>query len=104
MQADAIVVEVNQGGDLVKQVIKSVNQNVKIVEVRATKGKYLRAEPIASLYEQGRVEHAEGLEVLETQLQEWVPESGLPSPDRLDALVWGLTELALKERKPLFFA
>ena len=104
LQADAIVVEVNQGGDLVKQVIKSVNQNVKIVEVRATKGKYLRAEPIASLYEQGKVEHAEGLEVLETQLQEWVPESGLPSPDRLDALVWGLTELALKERKPLFFA
>ena len=97
--ADCIVVEVNQGGDLVETVIRSIDANVKIVKVRATRGKHIRAEPVASLYEQGLVEHAEGLTHLEDQMQSWVPNSGLDSPDEMDALVWAFTELALTEKK-----
>jgi len=97
--ADCIVVEVNQGGDLVETVIRSIDANVKIVKVRATRGKHIRAEPVASLYEQGLVEHAEGLTHLEDQMQSWVPNSGLDSPDEMDALVWAFHELALTEKK-----
>jgi phage terminase large subunit-like protein len=105
-EADAIIVEVNNGGDLVGNVLKSINENIKVIQVRATRGKHIRAEPIASLYEQGLVEHAQGLELLEGQLQEWVPDSGMKSPDRMDALVWALHGLAFEKEqgKPLFFA
>ena len=97
--ADCIVVEVNQGGDLVESVIRSIDANIKIIKVRATRGKHIRAEPVASIYEQGLVEHADGLTHLEDQLQSWVPNSGLPSPDEMDALVWAFHELALTEKK-----
>jgi phage terminase large subunit-like protein len=91
--ADCIVAEVNQGGDMVESIIKNVRPNVRIKKVRATKGKYTRAEPIAALYEQNRVFHDKGLEKLEGQLCSYVPGIG-ESPDRMDALVWGLTELS----------
>lgn len=93
--ADGIVVEVNQGGDMVAQTIRSVRRDVKIIEVRATRGKHVRAEPIAALYEQGRVHHVGAFPDLEQQMTLMTPEGyvGEGSPDRLDALVWGLTEL-----------
>lgn len=91
-QADGIVVEVNNGGDMIPAVIKQIDYTIPIREVRATRGKKLRAEPIAAFYEQGRVHHIGVFEKLEEQMTTWTPE--LPkSPDRLDALVWALTDL-----------
>jgi phage terminase large subunit-like protein len=94
-EADGIVVEVNQGGDMVAQTLRSVRSNIKIVEVRATRGKHVRAEPIASLYEQGRIHHVGSFVDLETQMTQMTTAGfeGDGSPDRLDALVWGLTVL-----------
>jgi phage terminase large subunit-like protein len=94
-QADGIVVEVNQGGDMVAQTIRSVRADVKIVEVRATRGKHVRAEPIAALYQQGRIRHVGSFAELETQMTQMTTfgYEGSGSPDRLDALVWGLTHL-----------
>lgn len=94
-EADFIVAEVNNGGDLVQSVIKTVDATVKYRAVRATRGKYTRAEPVAALYEQGKVSHVGALAELEDQLCTWLP--GEDSPDRLDALVWLLTELMLKQ-------
>ncbi len=93
--ADAIVVEVNQGGDMVAQTIKSIRNNIRISEVRATRGKHVRAEPIASLYEQGRIHHVGCYPDLETQMTLMTSSGyeGENSPDRLDALVWALTNL-----------
>ena len=94
--ANAIVAEVNQGGDMVEAVIKGVDKDVKVIKVRATKGKWIRAEPVAGLYEQGRVHHVGSFATLEDQMCEFDP-SGLAdgkSPDRLDALVWAITELS----------
>ncbi len=92
--ADRIIGEVNQGGDMIENVIRSQTRNVPYKGVRATRGKQIRAEPIASLYEQGKVMHIGHLSELEDQLCTWEP--GRDSPDRLDALVWALTELMLK--------
>ena len=91
-ECDAVVIEVNQGGAMVAQTLHTIRENLPIREVRATKGKRLRAEPISSLYEQGRVHHVGTLEALETQMTTWTPDDP-KSPDRLDALVHGLTEL-----------
>jgi phage terminase large subunit-like protein len=95
--ADRLVAEVNQGGDLVEQMVRMVDPLVPFRAVHATRSKMLRAEPVAALYEQGRVAHARGLQVLEDQMcrmtsQGWV---GSGSPDRLDALVWALTDLMI---------
>lgn len=92
LNADRIVAEVNQGGDLVQSVLRRVDPNAAVKLVRATKGKMIRAEPIAALYEQGRITHCEEFAELEDQLCNWTADSG-ESPDRLDALVWALTEL-----------
>ena len=89
--ADRVIAEVNNGGDLVGRVLRTVNPALSYKAVRASRGKYTRAEPIAALYEQGKVHHVGTLPELEDQLCTWVP--GEDSPDRLDALVWGLTEL-----------
>lgn len=101
--ANAIVAEVNNGGDMVESVIKSVDETVKVIKVRASKGKWLRAEPIAGLYEQGRVHHAGSFSKLEDQMCDFDP-SGLAegeSPDRLDALVWAIAELSgRKQQEP----
>jgi phage terminase large subunit-like protein len=95
-EADAVVVEVNQGGAMVRTLLHEVDPAVPVIEVRATRGKALRAEPVAALYEQGRVAHAGRFPALEDELCAFGPD-GLPggrSPDRLDALVWALTHLA----------
>jgi phage terminase large subunit-like protein len=89
--ADKIVAEVNQGGDMVESTIHTVEANVGVEKVRASRGKYVRAEPISALYEQGRIHHVGFFSELEDQMCEWIP--GATSPDRLDALVWALTEL-----------
>jgi phage terminase large subunit-like protein len=96
--ADRLVVEVNQGGDMVQSVIRGIDPLVAIRQVRATKGKMLRAEPVASLYEQGRVSHVGGLARLEEQMCRMTVTGyqGQGSPDRLDALVWALTELIVQ--------
>jgi phage terminase large subunit-like protein len=93
--ADRIIGEVNNGGDMIEYVIKTVDPNVSYKSVRASRGKYIRAEPVAALYEQGKIHHVGNFPDLEDQLCEWVP--GDKSPDRLDALVWGVTELMLDE-------
>lgn len=98
-EADKIVAESNQGGDMVEHTIRSVDKNVPVKLVRATRGKYTRAEPVSALYEQGRVHHVGFLAELEDQLCTWLP--GEDSPDRLDALVWAMTELMVKEEHVL---
>ena len=95
--ADVIVGEVNFGGDMVERVIRTVDggKNVAFKMVRASRGKEVRAEPVSALYQQGRVHHVGAFPELEDQLCEWEP--GQSSPDRLDALVWGITELMENE-------
>lgn len=99
-EADALVVEVNQGGEMVESVIREVDAGVPVVSVRATRGKYLRAEPVAALYAQGRVRHAGAFPELEDEMCSFGPGGleGGRSPDRLDALVWALTHLMLAPR------
>lgn len=92
-EADRIVAEVNNGGDLVERLIRNVDPNVPYRSVRATRGKLLRAEPIAALYEQKRVHHIGMYPELESQMCTYTGEINT-SPDRLDALVWGMTELS----------
>ena len=96
--ADALVAEVNQGGDMVSAVIAEVDQTVPVTPVRATRGKWLRAEPVAALYEQGRVRHVGAFPDLEDEMCDFGPDglSSGRSPDRLDALVWALTSLLLR--------
>jgi predicted phage terminase large subunit-like protein len=93
-QCDKIIAEVNNGGQLVEHTLRTQSENVPYKSVHASRGKRTRAEPIASLYEQGKVHHIGNLERLENQLCNWEANSGDPSPDRLDALVWALTELS----------
>ena len=93
-KADRIIAETNNGGDLVVHLLQQVNPNVPVKKVTATRGKAVRAEPIASLYEQGRVHHVGYFADLETEMCEWEPSVSLKSPDRMDALVWALTELS----------
>jgi phage terminase large subunit-like protein len=90
--ADKIIAETNNGGDMVTLLIKQVDHSAPVKKVTATRGKQLRAEPISSLYEQGRVHHHGYFAELEAQMCEWTPTSN-ESPDRLDALVWAITEL-----------
>lgn len=98
-KADRVVAETNHGGEMVEHVIRTVSTNVAFKSVRASKNKYIRAEPVAALYEQGKVHHVGMFAELEDQMCQWEP--GLDSPDRLDALVWGLTELMLGDNEPL---
>jgi predicted phage terminase large subunit-like protein len=93
--ANLIVAEKNQGGDLVETILRQVNAGLPIRTVVAKKGKALRAEPVAALYEQGRVSHVGPFDKLEAQMTEWVPDSGQSSPDRVDALVYAIMELGI---------
>ncbi len=97
-EAGRIVVEVNQGGDMVEAVIAQVDARVPVKPVRAMRGKWLRAEPVAALYEQGRVSHVGAFPELEDEMSDFGADglSGAHSPDRVDALVWALTELCLR--------
>lgn len=97
-KADRIVYEANQGGDMVAQTLLTVDGRLPLRAVHASRGKQARAEPIAALYEQGRVAHVGTYPRLEDELCEWTPDSPA-SPNRLDALVWALTEL--HQAKPL---
>jgi predicted phage terminase large subunit-like protein len=99
-EADLIVAEVNNGGDLVERVIRTVRPRIPFKAVRATRGKVMRAEPIAALYEQERVFHVRPLDQLEDQMCSFVADGMSESPDRVDALVWALTEL--NEPTPTF--
>lgn len=96
-QADAVVIETNQGGDALKTIIHTVDPTVNVRKVAASKGKHARAEPVAALAEQGRIHHVGRFPDLEQQLTEWLPTDAV-SPDRLDAYVWACTELGFKAR------
>lgn len=91
--AEAIVIETNQGGDMAEDTLRNAGFTGRIIRVHASKGKYARAEPISALYEQGKVSHQGNLYQVENQLLEYVPATSKSSPDRLDALVWAITEL-----------
>lgn len=93
-KADRIIAEGNNGGDMVEAVIRTVEPMIAYRKVTASRGKRLRAEPIAALYEQFRVHHVGEFRKLEDQMCEWTPDTNDYSPDRLDALVWALTELS----------
>lgn len=100
-EAERVVAEVNQGGDLVETVLRQLDDVLPYRAVRATRGKAVRAEPVAALYEQGRVKHVRGLGELEDQMCQMTNHGfkGSGSPDRVDALVWALTELMLEPPK-----
>lgn len=96
-RADTIIAEINQGGDMVTSVLRAVDPKVPVQTVRANRGKWLRAEPVAALYAQGRIRHVRGLAQLEDEMCAMTPngKSGGHSPDRVDALVWALIILML---------
>lgn len=94
-QGDRVIGEVNNGGDLVEANLRTVDRNIPYSGVRATRGKAVRAEPVAALYEQGKVHHVGTFPELEDQMCSWQP--GEKSPDRLDALVWAITDLMEKQ-------
>ncbi len=102
LAADRIVAEVNQGGEMVEAVIRAVASDVPVRSVRASRGKWVRAEPVAALYEQGRVRHAGSFPALEDEMTDFGPDglSGGRSPDRLDALVWAVTALVQPAAEP----
>ncbi|PTW57666.1 phage terminase large subunit-like protein [Breoghania corrubedonensis] len=97
--ADCLIAEVNQGGEMVTAVLSGIDASVPVKPVRATRGKWLRAEPVAALYEQGRVHHVGAFSKLEDEMCDFGLDglSSGRSPDRLDALVWALTALMLSE-------
>lgn len=100
-KADRVVAEVNKGGDLVERVVKSVDANVAYKAVRATRGKCVRAEPIAALYEQEKVFHIRPFALMEQQMCEYIAGQTSKSPDRMDALVWAITDLMLAKEATL---
>ena len=94
--ADLIVAEANNGGEMVEHTIRTVDLHASFKAVHAARGKVARAEPVAALYEQGCVHHVGYFTELEDQQCSYVAGEGA-SPDRYDALVWALTELAIKD-------
>ncbi len=100
LSADCLVAEVNQGGEMVAEVIRGADPAVPVKQVRATRGKFSRAEPVAMLYDQDRIRHVGALPELEDEMVDFGPSglSGGRSPDRLDALVWAVSELLLGPR------
>jgi len=98
-EADAIVIETNQGGDMAVQTIHSVRPGAPVKRVHASRNKITRAEPVSSLYEQNKIHHVGGFPRLEDQLTTYVV--GMTSPDRLDALVWAMTDLLVTGKKPI---
>ena len=103
LEADRIVAEKNFGGDMVLATIHAVDPMVPVTLVQASRSKRVRAEPVAALDEQGKIHHVGMLATLEDQLVSWVPDSGDPSPDRLDARVWAITNLLVDSVEVKFF-
>ena len=99
--ADCIVAEVNQGGQLVKDVLRAEDSTVKVVMVHASKGKFARAEPVTVLYENRQIKHSPGMGKLEDELLDYVPGVSSESPNRLDAAVWGNTYLFLGKKQKI---
>ncbi len=101
-EADALVVEINQGGAMVETVLRAERAGLPLRQVRASRGKTVRAEPIASLYEQGRVSHAGAFPALEDQMVLFTPFGieGSGAADRVDAMVWALSDLFPRMVKP----
>lgn len=99
--AQAIVAEVNQGGDMVREMLKIAGLQTRLIMVHASKGKRLRAEPVLGLYEQGRVHHLGAFPMLEDEMCSFGSDAfaGTRSPDRLDAMVWAITELLLRSSR-----
>ena len=102
--ADRLVAEVNQGGDMVKTIVATLDPLIPFTGVHAARGKAVWAEPVAALYEQGRVTHAPGLQALEDRMCRMTHQGyrGSGSPDRVDALVWAIFELMLAPAQPHF--
>lgn len=96
-KADRVVGEVNQGGDMVEHTLRVLSPSISFRAVRASRGKHVRAEPVAALYEQGKIFHREAFPQLETQMVSYMPGAA-KSPDRVDALVWALTDLFLEKQ------
>jgi len=95
------VAEKNNGGEMVENTIRMINPNVSYTGVHASRGKLTRAEPVSALYEQGKIHHYGSFPELEDQMCHWVP--GEDSPDRMDALVWAITELMIADNTPAPF-
>jgi phage terminase large subunit-like protein len=102
-EADALVVEINQGGAMVEAVLRAERAGLPLRQVRASRGKTTRAEPIAALYEQGRVSHVGAFSALEDQMVLFTPFGieGSGAADRVDALVWALWDLFPRMVKPV---
>lgn len=101
-EANSIIAEVNQGGDLVEDAIHNIDPHIKVHKIHAKHGKFARADPVAMLYEQQKVSHEQSFPKLEEQLTTWVPENSKGSPDRLDSLVYGLSYLMIRESKGVY--
>ncbi len=91
---DRVVGESNFGGDMVEAIIRQTDRDVSYKQVRASRGKRIRAEPVKALYEQGRVHHVGLFPELEAEMVQWIPDESVWSPNRMDALVWAITDLA----------
>jgi len=98
LNADCIVAESNQGGEMVAHTIRTLDRNAPVKLVHAKRSKQARAEPIAALYEQGRITHTDDFAALEGELISWIPDTGDESPNRLDAMVYTFHELILSKR------
>lgn len=98
-KADRIIAEINKGGDMVESILRNIDKNISYKSVRALRGKHLRAEPVVAFYEQQRVLHTKPFLKLEDQMCTYVPGFSRKSPDRMDALVWAVTELLLIPKK-----
>lgn len=96
-KADRVIGEVNNGGDLIEAVLRQVDENISYKSVHATRDKLTRAEPVAALYEQGKAHHVGEHAELELEMTSWSAKAGEKSPNRIDALVWGATELVLAD-------
>jgi phage terminase large subunit-like protein len=96
LDADKVIAETNNGGDLVMMVLRTLRPNLPFEKVHASRGKVARAEPVAALYEQGKIHHAGGFKELEDEQCNFVPGALTKSPNRVDALVWGFSFLMLK--------
>lgn len=98
-EANYIIIENNNGGDWIPSLIKTVDKHVRIKTVHAQKGKKIRAQPVQAVYEEGEVHHIGHFPELEYEMTTWIPDIGMKSPNRLDAMVWGITHLCKPQKQ-----